>query len=581
MTETPIRTDDTGAAPATRLETPHAAIPLLLAFCALMYLVPLGAMPLWEPDEPRYAEVAREMLESGDFVTPRWNYVRYLKKPPLLFWMTAGSFALLGTSEFAARLPCALAGIASAVVCYLLARSMFGGLAGLLAGGILATSLLHIAMARVVRFDGPLTLLVSLSLLLFWLGHREPDHRRAARLFVAMYPVLALAMLMKGPVGPGLVGLIVLIYLLLTRNLRLVSRMRLPLGVLIFIAVALPWFACVEKANPGVAASFFLGENIGRFAAGTGGHREPAWFYLPVLAAGMFPWTALLPAAIAVGIRDCSGDERQRADGALLCLIWIGVTFGFFSLSGSKLEPYVLPAWPALAALIGSFLAGCAQRGSLWPRWRWAYAASLAGVLASVLALGVGGAIPLPTARYVPSTEGASLAVLLLVATGVACAVVLAALLRSRAKLLVLMAIGMGAFMAAIVALWVGIGTERSLKPLAARAKAELRPGDALVAYQCFRRELCFYAQHRLIVVRDAPGEFDFDREGARRDGMWVPEPSGMLDLLRSDKRVVAFAERDDYEQLRRECEALYELGERRAVVLFSNRPSRRSARQE
>jgi len=462
---------------------------------------------------------------------------------------------------------------ASAVVCYLLARSMFGGLAGLVSGGILATSLLQFALGRVMRFDGPLTLLVSLALLLFWLGHRESDERRAWWFFVAMYPVLALAMLIKGPVGPGLVVLIVLIYLLATRNLRLIARMRLPLGALLFVAIAAPWFIRVENANPGAATFFLLGENVSRFASGTGGHQEAVWFYLPVLAVGMFPWTGLLPAAIWFGVRDRRADEERRANGALLCLIWIGVTFGFFSLSGSKLEAYVLPAWPALAALAGSFLARFAQHKNAWPRWHWAHAASLGAVLLCVLAVGIGGAVSLGS--FVPAGRVPGLATALVVATVIAGALILASLYRRRLPVLVLMVAAMGGLIVTLGAVMVSVGSERSLKPLALRAKAELRPGDRLVAYRCFQRELCYYAEHPLIVVGGAPGEFDFDREGARRERMWVPELDGALDLLRSDGRVLAFAGRDDYRELRGEYEALYELGDREGIVLFANRPSR------
>ena len=582
MTHPLRQSRSTHAARGTSIEGHRAAIPLLLVFCALIYLPRLGAMPLWEPDEPRYAEVAREMLESGDFVTSRCDYVRYLKKPPLLFWMTAASFALVGNTEFAARLPSALAGIGSAVVCYVLARSMFGGLAGLFAGGILATSLLQFALARVVRFDGPLTLLVSLALLLFWLGHQEPDPRRAGRVFLAMYPVLALAMLVKGPVGPGLVGLIVFIYLLATRNLRMIARMQLPLGLIIFAAIAAPWFVLAERANPGAARFFLLGENVSRFTTGAGGHPAPVWFYVPVLLVGMFPWTGLLPAAIWHGIRCRRDDEPRRDNAAILCLTWAAVTVGFFSLSGSKVEAYVLPAWPALAALSGSVLARFAQGQGPRGAWRWAYAASLGAVLALVLAAGIGGTIFVRSGSSVPSAAVPGLTAALLVPATISGVLVLAALFTRRVSAFVLMTAALGGLMVALAGVMVSVGAERSLKPLALRAKAELRRDDLLVAYQCIERDLCYYAEHPLVVVGGAPSEFDFDRDGARRDDMWVPEPARMLDLLRSAKRVLAFSPRRDYGELRSDYDGpLYVLDERNGIILFSNRPPRYAGTRE
>ncbi|MGD8237672.1 MAG: glycosyltransferase family 39 protein [Armatimonadota bacterium] len=579
MTEPQTATEDVQGGPVTRLTRPVAAIPLLVAFCALIYLPRLGSMPLWDPDEPRYAEVAREMLESGDFVTSRFDYVRYLKKPPLLFWVTAGSFALLGTSEFAARLPCAVAGIATVVVCYLLARSMFGGLAGLLAGGALATSLLHFGMAVFVRFDGPLTLCISLALLLFWLGQREADPRRARRFFLAMYPVLALAMLTKGPVGPGLVGLIIFVYLLVTRNLRLIARLQMPLGVLIFLAVAAPWFLLAERTNPGFSKFFFLWENVTRYATSAQGRQEPVWFFVLVLLGGMLPWTPLLPVAVAGAIRDRRVPGPGGGNAGVLCLVWASVVFVFFSAGSSKLIVYVLPAWPALAVLVGGGLARAGQEADASRRWRVAHLASLAVLLAGVVA-GSTWVIIYARGEAASPGEASRLTAMLVPPATIAVASVLGLLLTRRTAGLVLMTAAMGGFIIPLAAVMGSVGAQRSLKPLALAAMAELGPGDTLVAYRSFKPQLCFYGKQRLIAVgRRAPTEFDFDRDGARRAGIWLPDYAAMVAMVRGEGRVVAYAERDDYEQLRSEYGALHELGERGKFVLFSNRPSRRGAR--
>ena len=556
------------------LQRSQAAVPLLLAFCALLYLPQLGVMPLWEPDEPRYAEVAREMVASGDLVTPRCNYVRYFNKPPLLYWMTAGSLALLGTSEFAARLPSTLAAIGGVLVCYLLARSMFGGLAALFAAGVVATSLLYLGLAVIVRFDAPLTFFVSLALLLFWRGHQEADANRAARFFLPMYAALALAVLMKGPVGPVLVGIIILVYLLWTRNLRLLGRMHLPLGLLIFAAIAVPWFVLAERANPGMARFFFVGENISRYASAARGHENPVWYFLPVLLLGMLPWTGLLPAAIAHAIADQRAAEPARANGTLLCMIWAAVTLVFFSLSISKLVPYILPAWPAVAALLGSLLADWAQQSSRSGRQRRVYAASLLALLATVLAMGICSLMFARSKSAPPAEMVAPTAALLAAVAIAALAAVVALCTLRRLTMLVLLTAAMGALMAGLMAGMIAGGAARSLKPLAQRVAAELRPGDLLIAYRCFPRSICFYTGQRLMVVGATPVEFRFDPDSARREGIWVPEADEMRALLRSGTRVLAFAKGERYAELKQQyAGGLYELGRRPGMVLFSNEP--------
>ena len=326
----------------------HLLLLLVLAFG--MFFVALGRLPLLEPDEGRNAEVAREMLASGDWVTPHFDSLTYLDKPAPFFWLVAASFRLWGISEWTARFPSALLALALVLLVWFLARRMFGPAAGLRAGIILACCPLVIAFARLVIFDMMLTFLVTLALASFW-WMEAADFRRPW-LDVLLFAAMGLATITKGPVGFLLPLLTILAYLALSRRLRDLKRLRWGLGVAVFLAVGLPWFIAVCLRNPGFARYAFWDESLRRFAGHYTHRAGSVFYYVPVYLAGWFPWSCCL---LFVGWNKLKqwrelGQERNRA--LLFLLAWAGVVFFFFSVSGSKLPGYVLPAMAPLSLLL-------------------------------------------------------------------------------------------------------------------------------------------------------------------------------------------------------------------------------------
>ncbi|MGB6335481.1 MAG: glycosyltransferase family 39 protein [Thermoanaerobaculia bacterium] len=320
---------------------------VLLALCGFLFLFQLGSRALWDHDEGIHAVMARNMVVTGDWVTPSFNGEAFFDKPILFNWIGAASFALLGFTELAARLPAALLGLACVAVTYLLGKRMFGSSVGFLGALVLATSGLFMVLARSVQYDMVLTFFTTLSLFLFYSGVVDEKHRR--RYFLLFYVAAAFAVLAKGPLGLVIPALVIGPYLLLTRQLRLLREMQIGWGALIVLAIASPWYILMGARNEEYFSHFFLGQNLGYFLSAESRHPEPFYFYLLLLPGLLFPWTGFLPLAIYRPLRD----RQARSQGPIrFLLIWVIVIFFFFSLAVSKLETYLLPLFPAAALLI-------------------------------------------------------------------------------------------------------------------------------------------------------------------------------------------------------------------------------------
>ncbi|MGC9372346.1 MAG: phospholipid carrier-dependent glycosyltransferase [Thermovirgaceae bacterium] len=322
---------------------------ILLTVMATFYLFALGSYGLLGPDEGRYSEIPREMLESGDFVTPHLNYVAYFEKPALHYWLTASSFALLGQNEFAARLWPALLALAGIALTYRLACDMKGARAGLLSGWILGTSLLYFVIGQINITDMTLSFFMTLSMAGFWFGLRKNK-----RYFLLFYTGMALATLTKGLIGIILPAGIIFWWVVLTKRWRTIPESLYLPGITLFFLLSLPWFLLVSLRNPDFFYFFFIQEHFLRYTTTIHGRFEPWWWFIPILIVGFIPWTGFLPRAFHSAF---SKENRSENNGsAFFLLLWFAVVFLFFSLSGSKLVPYIVPAFPPLAILTGMAL---------------------------------------------------------------------------------------------------------------------------------------------------------------------------------------------------------------------------------
>jgi 4-amino-4-deoxy-L-arabinose transferase-like glycosyltransferase len=333
-------------------------IVLCAGIAALMYFAGLGRPALWEPDEGRYAEIAREMVVSGDYVTPRNDWVRYFEKPPLVYWSTATAIKVLGRNEFAVRFQAALASVGSVVVTEALGEAMFGAAAGIFAAFALGLGPLFFTFARFATPDPALSFFFSAALAMFYLAARSGDFHDSIsrRGMIIAAALLALGTLVKGPVALVLGGGIAGLWLLAEGRARDLVRIRWLECIAIYLLIEAPWFTLAAMRNPGFLRFFFVHEHFQRFVADTE-HGWGPWFFIPIVIAGAWPWWYFVPSGVADLLN--TGDEAEalaRCSAVRFLLIWFAVVFIFFSIPRAKLGEYILPAMPPLAILAGAGL---------------------------------------------------------------------------------------------------------------------------------------------------------------------------------------------------------------------------------
>ncbi len=334
--------------------------PILYSLLAFeLFFAGLGAVGFIGPDEPRYAEVARGMLRSGDYVTPRLFGSPWFEKPPLYYWLAAAFFGF-GANEFAARLPSAIAACGFLGLWFWFARRRFGGRTATLASILLAGSLGWIGFARAAAMDMLLAASLGAALLSLALWFWETE----ARYLYLFYGWLGVATLAKGPLAVAIAGIVGLAYLATFGEWRALKKLLISPALVVFLALAVPWYwVCYQRNGYAFIEEFFIRHNWQRLISGPAiGHPQPFWFYVPILVAGIFPWTPLivLPVVdiIQRGLRNILQD-RQRA----FLIYWVILPFLFFSLSRNKLPGYLLPILPPLTLWIAMIVEGAVGQG--------------------------------------------------------------------------------------------------------------------------------------------------------------------------------------------------------------------------
>lgn len=338
---------------------------ILAILAALLFLPGLGRRDLWNPDEARYAQVAREMRQTGSYALPHLNGEVYTQKPPLLFWSMAAFGALRGeVDETAARIPSALAAIGAILLVFRIGERLFGRRAAWLAAAAFATCFKIVWQGRFGQIDMLLTALVTLGVWFWVRGYTE----RRPELYPLFFISAGAATLAKGPVGllPPLLS--ILAFLALTRNAAEAKRLRIPLGLLLWAAVVLIWLIPAGMAGgTEYLQNIVYKQNVTRYTD-PWHHYQPWYYYLTVIPGEFFPWSFLLPTAIVVGWKRLFRQETGPArEGFLFCLCWMAVTVLFFSLSPAKRTVYILTMYPAMALMVGAALDRIAAE---WPRDR-------------------------------------------------------------------------------------------------------------------------------------------------------------------------------------------------------------------
>ena len=335
---------------------------LLAGFCAFLFFYGMGQFGLIGADEPRYAQVAREMFERrghiDGWITPVLGGHAWLEKPPLYYWQAMLAYSVLGVSDVAARVPAAIDATLLVIAVYLFFRRFRRGVE-VDAALITASCAGVIGYAHAASMDMALAATFAIAMLAWW-AWRESEKKIYLALF---YLSMALGTLAKGPVAPFLAAVVIVLFALATRGFRVILKMLWLPGILLFCAIALPWYVAVQMRNPQFFREFILQHNLARFSSDLYHHRQPFWYYLPVTALALVPWTVFVIAAIVESARvwwaerkSASGEPDLELQFNVFTCCWLVVPVVFFSISQSKLPGYILPALPAGAVLLAEYL---------------------------------------------------------------------------------------------------------------------------------------------------------------------------------------------------------------------------------
>jgi 4-amino-4-deoxy-L-arabinose transferase-like glycosyltransferase len=438
------------------------------------------------------------MIERGDYVTPMFNYEPRINKPALSYWIVAGLYHAIGVSVTAERVAIAGAALLMMAATFWLARttSPYASAAVLAALGLAANPRFFMFSRRIL-IDVLVAALMTLTLLFFTLSEQYP-HRRRRFLFL-MYVSVGFGMLAKGPVAAVLPALVFAAYLLYYRELPRLKAMMLPLGVLVILAIVSPWYAALYRQNGWAPIqSFFMGENLERYTTTFGPGGRGLFFYLPVVFSDGLPWSVLLPVGVAVWWRERrerAADPRQRI--RTLLLFWIATIVGFFTLSSTKQDLYILPIAPAVAVLGADLLSRGAIDGvARWSGWLW-HALRATGLLVA----GAGVLVLYVFAQAGPAyvLDGARLFGGLVIAGGLV-TIVLAGR-RSVWAATALVAALVAVNWTLVLRVLPSFERYKPVVALAETIRAHARSGDVVVDYETPLPSLVFYLRRRVETV--------------------------------------------------------------------------------
>lgn len=338
---------------------------LLIFAVFVIWFSNLEFRTLINPDEGRYAEIPREMVESGDWTTPRLNDLKYFEKPPLQYWATSIAYEVFGEHQWTSRLWAGLTGFAGIFLVWFAGMRLFGREAGGYAALLLGSSMLYVLIGHINTLDMGVTFFITLGIVGLLIAQTRVDKRAQRNWMLIAWAGMALAVLSKGLMGIVLPGAALFIYCVVERDFSVLKRMYWIPGLAIFFLITVPWFVLVMNANPEFFDKFFIYEHYTRFTTKELNRYQPWYYFIPILLTGALPWTVLMFDALLRAWRSGAHPEKLFNAERFL-LIWAAFVYLFFTVSGSKLPSYLLPMFPALALLMGMRLVHIREKTLLW-----------------------------------------------------------------------------------------------------------------------------------------------------------------------------------------------------------------------
>jgi 4-amino-4-deoxy-L-arabinose transferase-like glycosyltransferase len=519
------------------------ALPSLILLAAISIgsiFFRLGSLPFSGADEPRYARIAQEMHDGGNWVTPHLEGKPWLEKPPLYYWITAPFYSIFGSRETAARIGPGLCALISAIAVFWLGTAIYSRLAGLLGATILLTSLGFAAFGRGASTDMPFTCCFTLAMALLAAAAEKKIGLRV----LAAYIPLGLAVLGKGPVAIILAIGIGLFFWLWDERGGIIGRWQIVPGFFIAAVISIPWFWLAFKQNGyPFLSTFFINHNIARFVTDIHHHSQPVYYYLPVLLGLIFPWTGWFLILPWKSLFKALRSWRRWNPGIVFLALWVLVPIGFFSLSDSKLAGYVLPSIPPMALILGICIAGQIEsagepsrlRASMW----------LHLVLSTAMAI----AVPF----FFSKEYGGHWGIGLILAIAILTPAIFSFTFRTSGKraftatalqgLIILVAVAQFAFPV--------LGAYHSTRDIAQEALPLRANDEPIITYRFFHHSLNYYTGYQVAGdMKDLEALYEFLK--VHRSSLVVTNSEGLADLSGCDDlSITLLGEQGDFRLLR------------------------------
>lgn len=543
---------------------------LFLLFCIIWFYM-LGARTLVPTDEGRYAEMAREMVATGDWITLRLNGLKYFEKPPLQTWMNALTFELFGLGEWQARLWTGLCGVLGVVLVAFTGTRMFSARIGFYAALVLGSSFLWAGLGHINTLDMGLSGMMTISLCALLLAQRsEISHGEQRNWMLLCWAGMALAVLSKGLIGLLLPGAVLVLYTLFSRDWSIWKRLHLVLGLILFFLITTPWFVLISLKNPEFPQFFFIHEQFQRFTSKIHNRYGPPYYFVPILILGIVPWLGVLFQSLWNGAH-----ERSAASGfqpKKLLLIWSIFIFVFFSISDSKLPSYILPIFPALALLIACHLDNASNKSVQASAWLLLVPAIAGLALASKIPTLAKDAYSLPLMQaHVPWVFAASVVAFI--------GAIAALLLVRRQREWAVVALAASGFIGGQLLMYGHDpqGRYSAGVDLVPAINAEMTPQTTLYVVGKYEQALPFYLRRTMTMVQHMD-ELEFGI--GQQPDLWIPTIDAFVTKWTADhsagKKDIAIIRPENYHELEQRGVPMRVIGQdpRRVVVTNQGIPA-------
>lgn len=520
-----------------------------LAAALFLFLFLIHAIPLWSSDEGRFADIARMMLSSNNWIVPFFNGLPYLEKPVLAVWTTTFSFKFLGLNSLAARLPGIFCALGTLGIVFLFTKRLFNFRAAALSAVCLLTSAGFVLVGRFAVIDMQMIFFLSSALFFIMTAifEQRPSH------YLISCVLMALTFLTKGLIGAVLPVLIFTLFAVMTQNLREFKKINFVLASLIFAAITLPWLVMITHQQPEFLKVFIFEHHFQRFATATFGRKRPFWFFMYILPIISFPWTLFIPAAIAEAFRS----KTEQKNRLLFLFCWIAVIFVFFSIPRSKLPYYIVPTTIPLSVLVGTLLAKWSSGEKLgiadnWLTWTWK-------IVCAVLVLGaaaLGGCLffadKVPEINLVaPLLPWAALTL------GLG-GVISFHFYKNNSRTTAIATIAGTIYFILIIILFcmLRLSPQQSVFEFAQILKQQASKEDMIAVYASPDRfsDLPFYLERRIVIAGSGRGTLE--RESREADHLensknWFYELSDFVNLMKKDpRRIFCLMEKDRLKEM-------------------------------